>query len=257
MRRTRNGFSLVELLVVIGIIALLTAILMPVLGHVRRMGRSMVCLAHLCQLDASYQMYLGANRNHSFAFPPDITAPTWYELLQPYNGSVKQMLLCPEATEPGNLMGGAFMGWGPERTYNAGMTPRDEFVGSYGVNNWLFAPPVEQRATMAPSYAQRMIELPTKHGERVPVFGDCIQSWGGPDSMDSVPSDLINPLPYYSGVGPKPQGPTGQMAYFCIDRHFRAINIAFLDGHAERVGLEELWKLRWNNAFKPSNVTVP
>jgi prepilin-type processing-associated H-X9-DG protein len=47
------------------------------------------------------------------------------------------------------------------------------------------------------------------------------------------------------------------MAYFCIDRHFRAVNMAFLDGHAERVALEDLWKLRWNNRFSASDVVLP
>src|SRR5215469_13613492 len=78
MRHARPGFSLVELLVVIGIIALLLAILLPVLTHVRRMARATVCLTHLQQLDASYHMYLNANRNHSFPFMEDITSPQWF-----------------------------------------------------------------------------------------------------------------------------------------------------------------------------------
>ena len=54
--RRRPGFSLVELLVVIGIIALLISILMPVLGRAREMGRRTVCLSNLRSLGQA--MYL-------------------------------------------------------------------------------------------------------------------------------------------------------------------------------------------------------
>lgn len=260
MRRTRNGFSLVELLVVTGIIALLLAILLPVLSRVRRMAFSTECLAHLQQLDASYQMYLNANHNHSLPLQQTITQLTWWELLQPYNGNIQDTLLCPEATDPGNMIGGAFRAWGPERTYWVAAPKwimRSVYTGSYGINSWLFQPSQEQRAAASQTWLQRAIEFPARQPDRVPVFGDCIMAWGSPDSTDTVPSSLINPLPFYSGVGPRPVGPRGTMAYFCVDRHFHAVNMVFLDGHAQRVDLADLWKLRWNNRFIPSDVVIP
>ena len=260
MRRTRKGFSLVELLVVIGIIALLLGILLPVFARARRMARATVCLTHLQQLSDSYHMYLSANRNRSFAMYDDITQLAWWELLQPYNGAIADTILCPQATEPGNIIGGAYRAWGPHPTYSVAQpqwTPRGVWVGSYGINQWLYQALPVQRPQLPDDWRQRAIELPTQHSERVPVFGDCIMDWAGPDSSDTVPANLVSPIPYYSGIGPRPIGPRGQMAYFCIDRHERAINIAFLDGHAERVRLEDLWKLRWNNSFEPRNVVIP
>jgi prepilin-type processing-associated H-X9-DG protein len=44
---------------------------------------------------------------------------------------------------------------------------------------------------------------------------------------------------------------------FCIPRHGRAINVVFVDGHARRVGLAELWQLQWNAGWVPTNVTLP
>jgi prepilin-type processing-associated H-X9-DG protein len=265
MRHARFGFSLIELLVLIGIVGLLIAILLPVVNRARAMAQSTVCLAHLQQLNDSYRMYLNDNRNHSFPLGSDITSPDWFELLRPYSGNLPAILLCPRANDPGNTFGSAFLAWGPDRTYssasgiavNESWVVRGEYVGSYGLNAWLFAPLPEQRSTMDSEYARKMIELPARNTSRIPVLGDCILSHAFPDSGDTAPTNLIHPLPYYSGIGPKPSGPKGQMAYYCLDRHFHAVNIAFLDGHAERINLEELWKLRWNNAFVPSNVVLP
>lgn len=263
MRKTQGGFSLIELLVVIGIIALLIAILLPAVNRARAMAHSTACLVRLQQLNDSYRMYVNENRNQSFPFQEDITSPTWFELLQPYTANMPAMLLCPQATDPGNIMGGAFQAWGPEHTYvsigkgNQNPVVRGEYVGSYGINGWLFEPPMQQRASIDPEYGQKMIQLPGRDPSHVPVLGDCIMPWASPDSQDTAPSNLIHPIPYYSGVGPRPQGPRGYMAYFCIDRHFHAINVAFLDGHCEGVNLEDLWKLRWNNSFVPSNVVLP
>ena len=47
------------------------------------------------------------------------------------------------------------------------------------------------------------------------------------------------------------------MSGFCMARHGRAINVVFLDGHARTVPLAELWKLKWNRRFVPTEVTLP
>ena len=59
---TARGFTLVELLVVIGIIAVLVAILLPVLAKAREAARETGCQSNLRQLGIGLQMYCDANK---------------------------------------------------------------------------------------------------------------------------------------------------------------------------------------------------
>jgi prepilin-type N-terminal cleavage/methylation domain-containing protein/prepilin-type processing-associated H-X9-DG protein len=64
-RRTR-GFTLLELLLVISIIAILASLLMPAIGVARQKADSIVCANNLKTIGASVQLYLG---DHSNMFP--------------------------------------------------------------------------------------------------------------------------------------------------------------------------------------------
>ncbi|MDD3927744.1 MAG: DUF1559 domain-containing protein, partial [bacterium] len=56
--KRKVGFTLIELLVTIAIIALLAAILFPVLGKARETARKTNCQSNLKQLSTAVQMYV-------------------------------------------------------------------------------------------------------------------------------------------------------------------------------------------------------
>jgi prepilin-type N-terminal cleavage/methylation domain-containing protein/prepilin-type processing-associated H-X9-DG protein len=66
MRSRRRGFTLVELLVVIGIIAVLLSLLVPTLGRVRDEAKRATCMSNLRQVGAAMLMY-AADNDQTFA----------------------------------------------------------------------------------------------------------------------------------------------------------------------------------------------
>src|SRR5262245_45852549 len=62
--RRARAFTLVELLVVVGIIAILIAFLMPALSRARRYANQVACQSNIRQLGLAFLMFVNDNKGH-------------------------------------------------------------------------------------------------------------------------------------------------------------------------------------------------
>lgn len=70
--RTRTGMTLVEVVVVVSILGVLSAMLLPALGRARQQAHSMVCVNNLRQLFMANTMYARENNDRYVRAAPDI-----------------------------------------------------------------------------------------------------------------------------------------------------------------------------------------
>ena len=250
------AFTLVELLVVVGIIAILVAILMPSLGKARKQAAGVQCLSNVSQLVAAYNMYLNENKGRSFIYRAAMD-DYWIDQLRPFHTNVDALRFCPapQARSPG--------GWGSATEH--WFKYRD---GSYGLNGWLYrlvgnAHPEGvgsdggigySRGTLTPQQAfARYVRTSTRETSRVPAFADCVWPNGWPRDTDAPPPNLQSGPRLMGGGAPNEP----MLARFTIARHDKRISVAFLDGHAEHVRLGQLKALKWHEDFNYDEVDWP
>jgi prepilin-type N-terminal cleavage/methylation domain-containing protein/prepilin-type processing-associated H-X9-DG protein len=182
MQRRLRGFTLVELLVVIGIIAVLTAILFPVFAGVRKSARRTACLSNLRQLVQAQKMYSddhdrGLVPARSWAGDPASLGTTWCVILQPYMKST-QLLLCADDGAPQRVDRST------DLPHSYGINYNLTFNSTYGSVPFVYSMSSVQRTTdmllffdlvssakaMGASYtAHRTSRMATRHGERCNV----------------------------------------------------------------------------------------
>lgn len=145
--RSRRAFTLVELLVVIGIFAVLIGVLVPVIGRARRQAKNVHCLANLRSLDLALVGFVGVHR-HSVEYAPvsvtnakaatNLRSLTWEGALRPYYAN-DSLRLCPEAADPSEAaLGTAFLAHGTRDPISP-PNPEDTYsFGSYGINGFLY-----------------------------------------------------------------------------------------------------------------------
>ncbi len=248
--RTQKGFTLIELLVVIAIIALLMAILMPALQRVRKQARGVACQSNLRQWGTIFAMYTNDNEGY---FPERKSGGDaygrWMDSMREYYITTEDIRCCPVAikianpdmTQPIDWWGSTFISWGKVPGWDAGGQRTVGYYGSYGVNGFIYVPVGDNVYGKATHRFWRTINV--KGGNNIPMFLDCYFWCGWPDDDDTPPE--------YDGHQLRPD--ENAMNRFCLNRHDGNTNAVFMDYHVQKVGLKQLWTLKWSRDFNPVN----
>jgi prepilin-type N-terminal cleavage/methylation domain-containing protein len=232
--RKRQGFTLIELLVVIAIIALLLAILMSALSRVKKQAKATACQMNLHQWAVVWSMYTGVSDGY---FPRGPKPNIWYVVTKPYYKD-EALRFCPMVTERGqaqvlhsrseatNAADGGFL-----------QTDGTSSYASYGINNWVYNPTF--RVLWSYEAVNHWKNANVKGADNIPLFLDVFWRGGHPRHTNAPPD--------YNGSTHR-SGPVG-MRRFCMDRHGGVKNILFLNFSVRKVGIKELWKLKWHREF--------
>jgi type II secretory pathway pseudopilin PulG len=247
--------TLIELLVVISVIAVLMAVLLPSLARARQQAKTVVCQTNLKQWGVAFNLYAQDNKGRLPKYPIFLirgAAMTGQEENISGKGDsylgfhTKGMALCPAATKsvvpdpchPVNftysmssngVSVAKFVGIRGD-TFNAWtiISPEPAFRASYGYNDWVFSN--LSGDWMSLRYASVDV-LTVKNRASIPVLLDAKMPMDNPRDNSAPPA----------------------ASSFCIDRHLACVNGVFLDGSVRRIGLKELWTLKWHQSFDTAN----
>jgi hypothetical protein len=212
----------------------------------RERAKETVCLSNLRQWGVIADTY---TQNHDGLFwPTDPGTPCywWIKYLddQYKDWKKNKLWFCPEANKPAYDENGEqlptltiFNAWGIYK-YD-GLGPNG-IAGSYALNGYVLTPrPLGGGVTtyeggVSVEYGWR---IPYVTGAaNVPVFLDALRFDVWPRETEAPPDGF----PPWSG---------NWMARCCINRHNGAVGCLFMDWSARKVGLKELWKLKWHRGF--------
>lgn len=213
----RRALTLIELLVVISIIVLLVALLLPVTHKARKQARNVGCQSNLRQLAVIVHQYTSEHDGRFYRYECDSGRDDYLDNMRPLYEQSKRLWECPAKTfDPDH----GWLWWKP--TYALNRWVKD-------LEYWGDAPHAEE-----PYYWRTVDAAGTP--STVPVLLDVL---GGPGASPR-PTDEPPPC----------EGVVYQcMSLFCTARHGRTINGAFMDWSVRRIGLKELWTLKWHREY--------
>jgi len=246
----RKAFTLIELLVVIAIIALLMSILMPALTRVKKQARTSACLAQLKQWGLYFSMY-AQDYNQKFMEGNQGTSKfggsnRWIRALGDYYKWDSDFTCCPNATKPwqdkdgnSNNLAGTYLGSTTAWGYYTDDDWAKPIKGSYGINGWCNNPDPGQGHGGKPA-ANHWRGPNVRGAGYVPLFCGAQRYNFWPEATDAPPD--VDGAIWDAGDG-------AHMRRVCLDRHDGFNNCLFLDFSVRKIGLKELWTLRWHKNY--------
>jgi prepilin-type processing-associated H-X9-DG protein len=234
---SKTAFSKKDVIVIVLCGIFLVATLGSVGSRGRRRAKEAVCLSNLRQWGNVFLAYAEDNDGYIPGYGQE-PEHWWPIVLLPYYGQ-PNLRLCPEAVRPrseGASADSVFSAWGIYNICDWWWAEMDghpcELYGSYGKNEW--AGNIED-AGYENLFWRR---VPVNGGSNVPLLLGCNFLGGFPQHLDEPPA--------YEGQW---NIIDNHMGRFCMNRHSGFVNSAFLDGSARKVGLKELWTLKWHREY--------
>ncbi len=220
-----RGFTLVELLVVIGIIGILIGILLPALAKARASARATVCLSNLRQLYNGFLMYANDSRGVMMVngeIPAEGGITYWFGYSTTTSGSNRPLDVTKGLISPylgKNILATVQC---PEFPFGVGpYTPKfNTYAASYGLNEYLSPLQTEKRSV-------RLTQI--RHSGTTVVFTDGVQ-------QDF--SIVFFNESFYLGIDVPGVPAAGNFGGFVHFRHRSTANTVYLDGHAEPVSIK-------------------
>ena len=261
----QKGFTLIELLVVVSIIGLLMSMLLPVFKKVRDSATTSACQSNLHTWAIAFSLYTGDNEGRFFnggvnnKFMEYGDGLWWMIPLKPYYEN-RELLVCPAAKagygswfRDTQFAGNAHLGEARGAWHTAHKDTElfpGGVIGSYGPNGWICdtsANPAPHNDTLYgrsghSKKAWKTTEV--RRPDKIPVFSDCMYFDVWPNHTD-VPRDPEFPYGDRPGLN--------EMNRACVNRHNGFVNCLFMDWSVRKVGLKELWTLKWHRKFDTCN----
>ena len=238
--KTKSACTKIEFLFVLGCIAFMLLNIGAIGSSGRRRAKEMVCLSNLHQWGTMFEMFTNDNDGY-FNSGWDVGEEgLWMNALRPYYKNNWNLLFCPEANRVMESMADSnvFRAWWRDVNLPGGGQHR--YVSSYSINSWTNNMTFDRGPRREEWFWKNVRDVGEKNN--IPVFAD--GTW-----HDAWPRHTDMPVRFPEGFGIGNQGTSGDINHFCIDRHNGSINMLLMDFSARKVGLKELWTLKWHRMY--------